>query len=105
MVKRKMYFEIEVEELLQEKQELEQEFFAFTKECSYLFEHIKTLNSMWEYYDKKEVYKKAERACNRMEEQAEEMKQLIECMNHAVRQYRTMEEQAKRYVKCVAWES
>ena len=36
-------------------------------------------------------------------EQIEEMKQLPECMNYAAKQYKTMEERAEQYAKCIAW--
>lgn len=94
----KLYFEIDVEELIQEKQELEQVFSLFEKEIGCLSANMQSFNAMWEHPHKEEFCKKTELACTIMQEQIEEMEQLVECMDYAASQYMFMEEQTEKYV-------
>lgn len=103
MVKIKLYFEIDVEELIQEKQELEQVLSLFKKEIGCLSVNMQKLNAMWEHSNKEGFCKKTERTYTIIQEQTEEMEQLIECMDYAVSQYRFMEERAEKYAKCINW--
>lgn len=97
-------FEVDIQELEQEKQELKQELLLLANETNGLFDAIRTLDATWKSPSKEEFLIKIGQACQMFQSQIEESRQVADCMEYAGKRYEEMEQRACNYIGCIAWE-
>lgn len=99
------YFEADTQGLEMEKQQWKEVSMSFTKEVNGLLKAVQDMDVMWESPVKGEMTERIRQACQLLQNQFEEIKQIAECMEYAKRQYEKMEEKSCSYVNRIVWDA
>lgn len=99
------YFEADTQGLEMEEQQWKEASGAFMKEVNGLLKAVQDMDVMWEGPVKGGMTERIRQACQLLQNQFEEIKQIAECMEYAKVQYEKMEENSCSYVSRIVWDA